>query len=400
MASASLRISSLSIRFVTLALLTVMTPCAFAANGTEETIEAIVYDIRTIRPSRSGRVYLFEKFDQDLPVDGKIFLVRSGEEPIMALRVLKTYPATQRIAAKKLRAYPGHEVLSRGSNYRAFEKTGDLMVAPVPPTPEDLSDLKELEDLPPPPLEDEIAADAASLPRAAEAVEALTPAEELPAEAVEAPTPAEVPSPEELPTEEPLSDFPAETSPEEGAGEVVAESVPSSEQDERVAESNFTDEDLELKTVEETTENDLYYPNQVSFVAGMLPNKKVPGPTNKFGGGLLYSRGIGPSLAVEGGFYYYKSTDTANDISMTVTPFVGNLRYQYALNPIWTLYGYGGFIFVRVADSIGASVKLLREVQVLSPAIGVGAFIQTGPNWYIRLNLGIDSFTAGAALRF
>lgn len=389
MASALLRISSLSIGFVILAVLSVGNTRAFAANDSEEVIEAKVYDIRTIRPSRSGRVYLFEKFDSDLPVDGKIFLVRNGAEPIMALRVLKTYPATQRIAAKKLRSYPGHEILPRGSNYRAFEKTGDRMVAPVPPTPEDLQDLRELEELPPAPMEEESAVDAepSSPPQLEE--EVVLPAEEPPPEPMD-----------EIPPAETLAEIPPVSDEAAAPDEDVPSEDSTPEQVERVAESNFTDEDLELKTVEETTENDLYYPNQISFVAGMLPNKKIPGPASKFGGGLLYSRGIGPRLAVEGGIYYYKSTDSETGISMTVTPLVGNLRYHYVLNPIWTLYGYGGFIFPRVANQVGASTKLLREVQVLTPALGVGAFIQTGPNWYVRLNFGIDSLTAGAALRF
>ncbi|MBC7384918.1 MAG: hypothetical protein H7301_02000 [Cryobacterium sp.] len=371
MAGASLRISSLYLSLVisTVSFVSVEHNHAFAEDSANEAnIEARAYDVRTIRPSRSGRVYLFEKFDSLMPVDGKIFLLREGDQPIMALRVMRTYAQTKRIAAKKLRAYPGFELLGRGSRYRAFEKLGDK-VLPVPPTAEDLQDLKELES---------------------------APIENLPT----------------VPVDESTNETPvaAPEAPNEAAPEIPAEVARVSEapesQESGTESEEHHDEDLELREEAEEGETDHYFPNQFTMTIGNVPNSSVPGPSFKFSGGLLYARKLTPSFALEGGFYYYKSQGdldidgVTTTVSMTVIPVVGTLRYQSRLTDLWTGYLYGGVVYPFIANSIGAPVKLLQKVQVISPAVGVGAFLQTGPNWYLRLNFGLDSMTVGVMLRY
>lgn len=339
MASASLRISSSNDRIVTLAVLMalgILLPTALRAEDApleisttgEVDIEAKAYDLKTVRPSKSGRVYLFEKPENDLPVDGKLFLVRSGETPVMAMRVLKTYPVKNRIAAKKLRTYPGFEILEPGSTFRAFEKVGEK-VLPVPPTEEDLKDLTELES-----------------------------------------------SEFGVPTEEPIVSPP-----------------PVQEESPELRDSSIEDQD---------SENDYYYPNWFTMAIGNVPNNTVPGPNTKFSGGLLYSRNFEPTLAGEVGFFYYRSSGDVDDsnVTMTVVPFVATLRLQKRYGELWTGYAYGGFMYPFISSQIGATNTLLRKIQVISPALGVGAFLKTGPNWYLRLNLGLDSMTVGVMLRF
>jgi hypothetical protein len=162
------------------------------------------------------------------------------------------------------------------------------------------------------------------------------------------------------------------------------------------------DQDLEVRDEEDEDTELHYYPNQLSMEIGFLPNADVPGPTNKFGGGLRYARNLGPSWAIEGGFFYYKSTAATEEesVTMTVIPVIGTLRFQSRLGEIWTGYLYGGVIYPYVASQIGATTRMLATVQAMSPAFGVGAFLRTGPNWYLRLNLGIDAMTAGVMLRF
>lgn len=284
----------------------VLSPVASAVESSS--IEAKAYDIKTVRPSKSGRVYLFEKPESGLPVDGKLFLIRDGDIPVMAMRVLKTYTVKNRIAAKKLKTYPGYELLERGSQYRAFEKVGDS-VLPVPMTLEDTNDLKELEAL--------------------ESME-ITPL------------------------------------PEAASDEI-----------------------------------DYYFPNEFTMATGFVGNSEIPGA--EFSGGLLYGRHFSPDLVFETGFYYYKAAgpvEDVGDVTLTVIPFVGSLRIQKQYGNMWTLYGYGGFIYPFIASQIGATNTYLRQIQVLAPALGVGAFLQTGPNWYLRLNLGIESINLGVMLRY
>lgn len=310
-------------------------------------IEAKVYDLTTIRPSKSGRVYLFQKADAEMPQVGKVFLLREGTTPVMAFRVLKTYPAQMRIAAKKLRAYPTYDPLARGSSFRAFEKIGDVMV-PVPPTQEDLDDLKELEDLPPPPEEPEV----------------------LPAEEEETAV-EETPEPE---------------ASEEQAGPEDPRSLYEEE------------EDLEIREEDEDDEFDSYYPNQFSMDVGLFPSSNIPGPGTKFGGGLRYGRRLSARWLIEGGVFYYRSSDA--DVSLTILPMIGTLQWLSRFNSIMTGYLYGGLIYPYVGSNVGASNRQLAEIQTVSLAAGAGIYLQTGPNWYLRANLGFEAMTLGVMLRF
>ncbi len=362
MESASFRISPSKLRIVTLAIFLVLSQAVSASE-----IEAKAYDIKTIRPSKSGRVYLFEKTESELPQDGKVILLRNGDTPAMALRVLKTYSARKQIAAKKLRTYPGYETLNRGSSFRAFEKVGDILL-PIPPTAEDVSDLKEIEKaetIPPPPPEE---------------------------------VPAEIPPPPvepEIVPETPPPPPPEEVAP---APEPVPAPPPVVEEPENEEESEFKDSEIR----EGDDEFDYYYPNGFTMAIGDVPNSSIPGPSFKFSGGLLYSRNFIPTFAAEVGLFYYKAAEDIDgtNVSMTVVPLMGTLRYNHKYNELITGYLYGGLTYPLIPSQLGASNTLLRQIQVFSPAIGAGVFFQTGPNWYLRLNLGIDSITMGVMLRY
>ncbi len=391
MASASLRISTFYLGIVILGLF--LARATFADDVSEiaenKEIDAKAYDLKTIRPSKSGRVYLFQKTDAGLPVDGKIFLLRQGDTPVMAFRVLRSYPETKRLAAKKLLPYEGFPKLEKDSEYRAFEKVGDK-VKPVPPSPEDLKDLKELEsgsleEIPAaPPEEGAPPAKVAPPP-----LDGNPPTTELhepaPGEEIAGANAADVPPP---PLDEnPVEEKPVEASPEEPR-----------------------DENLEMKDTEDDDEVDeigSYFPNFFTMETGLLLNANVPGPNPKFGAGMLYSRTFGRSLgsafAVEGGFFYYQSSGVIDGLTIatTIIPIEGTLRYQHRYGELWTGYVYGGVQYPIVASNVGASKHQLAQIIVPSPAFGVGMFLQTGPNWYMRFNLGYDRLASiGVTLRF
>lgn len=332
-------------------------------------IEAKAYDLTTIRPSKSGRVYLFQKSDAEMPVDGKIFLLREGETPVMAFRVLKTYPQSMRIAAKKLLPYEGFAALDRGSKYRAFEKVGDK-VTPVPPSPEDLNDIQELESAP------------------AEEVPAAPPEETPPAPAEETPPP-----PEDL-TETPPPEPPAEEAP---PAEPTPEASPAP------APEPPGDENVEMKDTDDEEEADeigIYYPNFITMSVGLINNANVIGPNPKLGGSLAYSRNFGSEWAGEFGLSYYKSGNTDTGVTMTAMMFTGTVRYLHRFTDMWTAYAYAGGASTYISSQIGATKDQLAKAQFPIPAFGVGVFLQTGPNWYLRGNLGYDSVGLGISLRF
>jgi hypothetical protein len=397
MASASLRISTFYLVIVILGLFSARATFADEVSEIAENkeIDAKAYDLKTIRPSKSGRVYLFQKTEDGFPVDGKIFLLRQGDTPVMAFRVLKSYPDTKRIAAKKLLPYEGFAKLEKGSEYRAYEKVGDK-VKPVPPSPEDLKDLKELEsespeELPPPPPAED--------PTTTELHEPA------PGEPLGGANANDVPPPPEDEKLIPVEEKPTEEKPAEALSEEPR------------------DVDLEMKDSEEEDEADevgSYFPNFFTVETGLLFDSKVPGPSSKFSMGLLYSRIVGRALdsgiALEGGLFYYQSSGAVNGstISTTIIPVLGTIRYQRRYSDLWTPYGYAGAELPIVASNVGATKKQLAQMQSPFILFGGGTFIQTGPNWFMRLNLGFligqdtnnkiafgfENLTLGVTLRF
>jgi hypothetical protein len=108
-------------------------------------INARSYGSKVNRRSAAGRVYLFDMMDgaQELPQTGRLVLLRQGDAPAMALRVLKQYPDKRQYAAKWLRRYSGTKDLDPGSQFITIEKVSDKENPPL--TTQDKKDLKEIE---------------------------------------------------------------------------------------------------------------------------------------------------------------------------------------------------------------------------------------------------------------
>jgi hypothetical protein len=85
---------------------------------------------------------------------------------------------------------------------------------------------------------------------------------------------------------------------------------------------------------------------------------------------------------------------------MTILPLIGTIQWLDHLSDTLTGYLYGGLIYPYVGSNVGGTVTQLQKIQVPAPAIGAGLYIQTGPNWFVRVNLGIEAMTAGVMLRF
>lgn len=125
-------------------------------------IEAKTYEVRASKVSKSNRVYVFDDLEKREPRLGRIILVRKGDQPVKAFRVLKLYPERNQFAVKRVRVYGGHDKpLELQTNYIVVEKIADLQEEALPPPPltdDEKKDIQEIEeDLPPPPDEETLA---------------------------------------------------------------------------------------------------------------------------------------------------------------------------------------------------------------------------------------------------
>ncbi len=79
------------------------------------------------------------------------------------------------------------------------------------------------------------------------------------------------------------------------------------------------------------------------------------------------------------------------------------LRYNLHFSEDLSVFGYAGLqkAFVLVAVTTGANDALAQQqLGLLLPALGVGAQLRVGPQWYARLDVGIDQVGASLMLRF
>ena len=342
----------------------------------EPGIEAKEFDVKYIRASTSKNIYLFEQTSQqpseELPQPGRILLLRVAEktsepemglpEPVMAIRVLKTYPELKQFAGKRVQSYPKSDSLEPLGQFKALEKTGDI----IPPvqTSQDKADLKELET---PPA-----------------------------------TPGVSPSPSPSP------------SPKVDAKASAKEEEDGSTEEAKVSEASDDEEkDSGQATTIEEAPDVTYTPHWLTLEFGLLKNNTGSGSTTYLSaGGLRYGYSVlhmmalrkptlYDSLTLEGGLFYYKVLGffVSND-AYTVVPIVGTVRYNIHFGESKGFFIYGGLMKNNVISQINgtdANIALLGSANI---AAGVGFMLQIGPGWEGRLDLGLDTIGAGIMLRF
>ena len=356
-------------------------------------IEARSFKLSVVRRSKSGRVYLFDDLDAGNPRVGRILLLREGERPVMAFRMLKSYPDKKQIAAGKIRQYEGFPTLEAGRSFAAIEKVSDIL--PPPPSAQDNADIRELENSvggapPPPPGGD-------SPPP--------------PSDAAGPPPPPEDGTPTPPPGTAPAYD------PELDAASGPRPSTTSSMDD------SFPEDDSAPIAVEELKILD---PNRQWLTAGFgfLVNNF---PDYFLAGGVSYGLTLKKmvflkrpylqdSLALETGLYLYKIIAEQLD-TYTITPAIVTLRYNMQIGEGFSLFAYGGFMtnFLVGSSQGGASdTDFATNLNALSsfksdegafpyqptPAVGIGMLFSVGPNWDARFDVGFDHIGAGLVLRF
>ena len=365
------------------------------------------FDVKVIRPSRTGKIYLIENKTDELPQTGRVILLKQNKQPAMGFKVLKTYPSSREFAAKKIRTYPGHETLDQQGEYRAFEKVGD--VAPPPPVisdgeQQDIDELEKEENLnegestpaPVDPITGGTSQLAPSTEPGFESFAEQDSGQDKKKSGKDEPlTENDFQSPEDAPTSDEKIEI-------ENTIQTTPKPFPKKQQD------------LEINNDEEHQKRE-YFPNRITLDIGLIRSPDLPvGSSYSMSAGVLLSRKLSISryvkqngLALEGGLSYYKVSGVVTDDlgaettkSFTVIPIRGTLRYDYYLNDSLELYLYGGLHYHQVAANLGVTDEEMSNITRLTPALGVGAFLVTGPSWYLRLNLGYDSWGIGAALKF
>jgi hypothetical protein len=344
------------------------------ANESNE-IQARQFGVSIVRPSKSNRVYLIKVSDSKdlLPVPGKIILLRTEATPVMGFRVLKNYQG-QQFAAKKIKTYSGHEQLSPGFFFSAYEKTGDPVVVTTETVSErqqDASDLKELD------------------PNAGNtgfAVPQVTPP------SLPAPT-----TPEVTPT--------SEASP-------TPEAPPSS--DEEAILRMLEETDTAPTLPEEEPRHD-YYPWSMSFSVGLLKNKAISSSQYFPGAGIKFAYHLADrtffdqyptidTLSIEGSVFYHNILlgDADNARSYILTPLGVTINYTVKISKKTSLGVYGGVLYQRLHSYTNLTSEDLTNyrAKALTPAAGLLMQYEFGPNWSLRADLGIDQMSAGIMVNF
>lgn len=330
-------------------LLTLVSQVSVYAEDLPE-IEALAFKVRVVRKTKSGRVYLFDDLSSHKPPQGKLFLIKQSQEPLMAFRVLKSYEDQSQFAAKQVRRYQV-PILERAQEYVAWQKIRDLHAGPsnAPVSAEDQSELKELEN----------AASNENIDDGLSDAELARQLEKTP--------------PEKLNREEEL-----------------------------------TLKQLEIREYPELDR----YSNWLSLQMAMLKNDSANKESTYFtGGGIRYGLTIGKrifaketsedSMVIEGSVFYYKVLHyiTTTD-EYTLAPWGVNLRYNLMWSEIFGFFLYGGFNYNFILASSGETGDGVAQLGGFAPAFGLGLLYTMGPHWQLRFDVGYDLIGIGLVLRY
>lgn len=342
-------------------------------------IDAQEFHVRVTRKSTSGKVLLFEDASENNPKPGKILLIRSSKEDVVAVRVLKNYPPTSPIGFGNTK-FAAKVVLpiqepSTGVDYRALKKIGDRMMNLITER-EKRTALEEGEVVTDEDLAREVAPDDNELDRG------------IPPPGKGAPDTTDV----EL-RPEPVFD--------RSGAELRPEDIEVLDEDEPYAELTAQEERPLDPTRHALT-------GQIGYLRGV---DKDGGAANYIGMGLRYGinflniaffrrRNLQDSMTLEGSMFLYSISgfrvqDPAD--SVTVMPLIGALRYNLHFGEGFTPFGYAGVVYNNIVQSDATGTDVLNTTRI---ALGGGAMVRLGPGWAVRIDAGTDLFAIGAVLKF
>lgn len=377
-------------------------PTAPAARLPE--IEARNFAVKVIKRSTSGKTYLFDDLNDSKAQLGKLLLLRREPDPTtvpaMAFRVVKLYPEQNRFAAKRVRRYGTTRSLESGVSYTALEKLGELLISP--PTAQDKADLSELEAGMPAPT--------APLTAPADA-DAPTSDNKNESGGESAPNPADDRTPHASPFDADL-DSGSTPPPADTLEAGNSRNDTGDDEEEEGGEPRFGASVDEVAVIDH---------HRHWFSAGVGYFRTVTGTAPNLvdryykAGGIRYGFNLGSmiflkrnhlqdSITLEAGAHLAKLLlfpgGQSTEGSYTVMPLLGTARYNLHFGETFGLYFYGGILQTIVLQFTSGVADTITSLQTPAPAAGAGLFFQVGPAWYIRTDLGMDSFTLGLTLRF
>lgn len=327
-------------------------PAAALAEGPLPEIEVRALTLSVEKKSTSGRVILFSTTDP-APELQQLIMIKSESGPRMALRVIQRYDDPSRFAAQSVRSYDPDFLPAVGESHRAILKIRDIQSEAEPG-----------------------AAPGDEQPAAAPESQLEPQTESAPQGA--GPTPAEIKSAQDL------------TEAEERELKSLAYEEPPNHEPEKLAFGGH----FALLRLPRFDSGALY-----ASAAGLRYSQTVRHPLYFPGRKLQDSVSIDFSLLASKILDY---SDVAGD-SYTLIPMMLSGRYNWLFSENLGAFGYAGLVKPWVlsysGDEPSASVaaEVLGSIQL---AFGVGIFYQVGPQWFIRLDLGIEQVGAGLSLKF
>jgi hypothetical protein len=352
-------------------------------------IEAEDFKVKSTKKSTSGRVWLFEDPTENRPRPGRVLLIKSGEQDIVAVRVLKNYPA--RFAAKIVLKFKDPQP---NAEYRALKKLGDKITALIKEREEQENraphEMKTDEE-----LAKEVAPDDNELDRG------------IPAPAPVAPKKKEKKSDSTKSKKEnsvePLftkDGFELNTD-DMDLGESADESSLDMNEDIMLEPKNhaLSLEYASLKSVDKRGDSATYSGLGLRYAY------------NAFHKLLFKKKSLQDMISPEIGLFYYSITGFVRaDDQVTVYPLNITVRYSLLLNDTFSVFGYLGLMKNLVStgstesnltkDERPVFNEGIRYLKQTKTALGAGAMMKIGPSWAVRLEYGLDLFAIGAVLKF
>jgi hypothetical protein len=347
--------------------------------------------------------------------------VKEGEEPQMAFRVVKVYPGTPILAAKKVFQYGDSRHLIRGESYTAIEKLADIEFAEEAAkeqnaraesflTEKDSASVKQ--DL----AEVEKGNDVLAR---AEASNAMPGRPGLPSTQPFDPILDGGPIPGGRGSASRGRENVNELMPDGVEGDVLSDAeARATLENPRVpivqaGEDVYAGDGQTQALIAEEIETIDIYSHGVSTGIGTFKNIGKTGQAISAAGVqlrygytagstlLLKSLAYQDSLTLEAGAQLYKLTNhtVAND-SYTVMPIGGYLRYNIFFSRYLGSFFFGGLTKSIVIESANSSAAGLTALSGFIPSAGVGLLVRVGPHWEVRGDIGIDMQAVGLMVRF
>lgn len=349
-------------------------------------IDARSFDLTPLEISRSGHIYRF-RVSSDPPKTGTIVLVESGQRPIMAFRVLRTNLIQHEMIAKRVRRYDVEGKLELNKSYIGAEKVAERVVTPLSNQEENPSKAEnpaENEDQAPkydPNAPAMLGDDGSGGPeptvKNAKSIESYD--EELDSTT----TPRNLKKKSDL--EEEGDEESEEGAPKRNRGPAVEEH-----------------------------ESLIKYPHAIGLTVGSfrnMSNFQIPGVTSN-GFTVYYNevidkgvwfKGHAPqdTLSLEGGLGFYSRMNLTGAFdNYDVLPIRTEILYTLQFNPTFAFLGFIGGQFNWVLSSDKPTDEGLSKVSGFQANAGIGVLYNIGPQWYLRVDGGLDRIGLGLAVKW